>query len=162
MSVTLDEISQVSILTPIRKGSPPGNPELSWRQSVELLLTGAQARIARDGPSALRNVPTLVFAKWTVIDLAGEGDGWLLLVAAFNGDPTQYLIDLCTHVRPEMDAIYSHCLGYPGGADIAAFVAYAEAHMLRTHVFYPAAVLRHRTMREIRRATNATLDHRPG
>lgn len=158
---TLDEISQTSILTPIRLGAVPGDPRLSFRNSLEVLLRVAMERIDKDGPSSLRNIATLVFAEWTLLDLPGPGDGWLLLSAAFNGEPTQYLLDLRAEVGPEMDTIYGHCIGYPGSGDADAFLAYAQAHTIQTHVFYPAAVLRHRTMRELRRLSHAGLDHRP-
>ena len=56
-----------------------------------------------------------------------------------DGDLDTYLKSLATHVPAQMDAIWSHCVGYPGAANTAKFVEYMKACQLTT-TFYFAAV----------------------
>lgn len=157
--ITLDEISQISILTPIKEGLVPGDQFFTYRMSLELLLGSAMRRIDAVGTSPLRNIPTLVYAQWNILGIEGPGDGWLFLNAAFNGEPMQYLSDLRDVVEPEMDVIYQHCIGYPASKNKEAFLDYAKRHTVDTQVFYPSSVLRHRTMRDLRRDSGVALDH---
>jgi hypothetical protein len=56
-----------------------------------------------------------------------------------KGDIDGYLTGLAKTVGTQLDAIWSHCVGYPGVADIPAFVRYMKACQLTTS-FYFAAV----------------------
>lgn len=51
----------------------------------------------------------------------------------------RYLTGLAQHSGTHMDAIWSHCVGYPGASDIPAFLRYMKACQLTT-TFYFAAV----------------------
>lgn len=159
----IGEVSNLSMLTPIRRGVVPGSRNVSYRARVELISRAAMRRLARGGPSPLRNVTTLIFAQWTIIDLAGEeeSDGWLHLTAAFNGDPVQYLLDLLDLVGPEIDELYDNCAGYPGHEKREAFLTYARRYTIETHILYPSAALRFRTMRDLRRLARLSVDGTP-
>jgi hypothetical protein len=54
-------------------------------------------------------------------------------------DIDEYAAGLARAVPREVDAIWSHCVGYPGVADVAAFVKYVKACQVPT-TFYFAAV----------------------
>jgi hypothetical protein len=64
---------------------------------------------------------------------------YLVWEANFDGDLDTYLTALARTVPIQIDAIWSHCAGYPGTSDIAAFVHYMKACQLET-TFYFAAV----------------------
>jgi hypothetical protein len=73
----------------------------------------------------------------------------LVFTSSFDGRLDRYLADLCEKV-PECDNWWGHCLGYPGRADKAAFVAYVRAHKVDTQLFanaYPGA-----TVQDVKRA----------
>jgi len=157
----IGEVAQLMLLHPIRRGPVPGNPDVSYRQRVELVAFAAMQRIVAGGPSPLRNVPTLLFAQWTILDLDGPGEGWLQLSAAFNGEPTQYLHDLLDLVGPEVDALYENCIDYPGRDDPSAFLDYARRYAVQPNIFYPSAVLRGVSMTTLRRLAGIDLDGLP-
>lgn len=56
-----------------------------------------------------------------------------------GGDLDTYLTALATAVPDELDAIWNHCIGYPGARNVPAFIAYMKACQIETS-FYFAAV----------------------
>jgi hypothetical protein len=64
---------------------------------------------------------------------------YLVFESNLDGDLDGYLRGLATHVPEQLDAIWSHCVGYPGARDGAAFIAYMKACQIET-TFYFAAV----------------------
>lgn len=64
---------------------------------------------------------------------------YLVFESNLDGDLDTYLTGLAETVPHHLDAIWSHCVGYPGAAGIPAFVAYMKACQLTT-TFYFAAV----------------------
>ena len=64
---------------------------------------------------------------------------YLVWEANFDGDLDTYLTQLIQTVPAEIDAIWSHCAGYPGSSDAARFVDYIKRCQLET-TFYFAAV----------------------
>ena len=64
---------------------------------------------------------------------------YLVWEANFDGDLDAYLTALARTVPTQIDAIWSHCAGYPGSGDITAFIRYMKACQLET-TFYFAAV----------------------
>ena len=64
---------------------------------------------------------------------------YLVWECNFDGDLDTYLTALATTVPTQIDSIWSHCVGYPGTRDIAAFIRYMKACQLET-TFYFAAV----------------------
>lgn len=55
-----------------------------------------------------------------------------------NGDVDAYLTGLARTVQPQLDAIWSHCVGYPGASNVAAFVSYMRSCQLTTTFFFAA------------------------
>jgi len=66
---------------------------------------------------------------------------YLVFESNCDGDLDTYLAGLADSIPTHLDAIWSHCVGYPkqGAADRRAFVAYMKACQLET-TFYFAAV----------------------
>jgi hypothetical protein len=64
---------------------------------------------------------------------------YLVFESNCDGDLTSYLTGLATSVPQYLDSIWSHCVGYPGAANLQAFVDYMKACQLET-TFYFAAV----------------------
>ena len=64
---------------------------------------------------------------------------YLIFEANIDGDLDSYLGGLAATVPQYLDAIWQHCVGYPGAANRQAFVDYMKACQLTT-TFYFAAV----------------------
>lgn len=64
---------------------------------------------------------------------------YLVFESNCDGDLDGYLLGLATAVPQHLDAIWSHCVGYPGSANPQAFVDYIKACQIET-TFYFAAV----------------------
>lgn len=98
--------------------------------------------------SPLARVPATHFARWVVLDaLIYEGgrqryEAWsgprLLFTSNFDGDLGPYLDGLRTGLGAEADAIWSHCEGYPGHENGAAFAAWMRRHQLTSSLFFAA------------------------
>ena len=98
--------------------------------------------------SPLARVPGTHFARWVVIpDVVYEGAGQrhdhlkasrLLFTSNFDGPLAPYLEALRTGLGEEADAIWGHCLGYPGRGDAAAFAGWMRSHQLGSALFFAA------------------------
>jgi hypothetical protein len=64
---------------------------------------------------------------------------YLVFESNCDGDLDGYLRGLATKVPEQLDAIWSHCVGYPGASNVAAFVDYMKACQIET-TFYFAAI----------------------
>ncbi len=56
-----------------------------------------------------------------------------------DGNLNTYLTGLAASIPDHLDAIWSHCVGYPGAANLQAFIDYMKACQIET-TFYFAAV----------------------
>ena len=73
---------------------------------------------------------------------------YLFFSASLDGDLPSYLDDLCTLIPEECDAIWSHCAGYPGSQDKAAFARYLTHNQIDTEV--PFSAYPHATVGRVR------------
>lgn len=64
---------------------------------------------------------------------------YLVWEANFDGDLDRYLVALAKTVPDEINAIWSHCVGYPGTGNLDKFLTYMKSCQLET-TFYFAAV----------------------
>ena len=64
---------------------------------------------------------------------------YLVFESNCDGDLDSYLQGLAARVPARLDAIWSHCVGYPGAANPQAFIDYMKACQIET-TFYFAAV----------------------
>ncbi len=63
---------------------------------------------------------------------------YLVFEANTDVDLEPYVTALAQHAPTEVDAIWSHCAGYPGLADLAAFVKFMKACQVPTTFFFAA------------------------
>jgi len=61
---------------------------------------------------------------------------YLVFESNCDGDLDGYLRGLATHVPHHLDAIWSHCVAYPGARDVAAFINYMKACQIETTFFF--------------------------
>ena len=74
----------------------------------------------------------------------GLASSYLVFTAAFDGSKEDYVEALRTRLAAECDAIWGHCLGYPGTGDADAFARYLRHNELRNRLFistYPDATV---------------------
>ena len=64
---------------------------------------------------------------------------YLVFESNLDGDLETYLAGLAKTVPEQLDAIWTHCVGYPGARDVEGFVRYMKSCQLET-TFYFAAV----------------------
>jgi hypothetical protein len=122
---------------------------------LSAIREGHESQLARylnaiEGGSAspLSRVGRTHFARWVVLgDVVYEGKGprdhlkvgQLLFTSNFDGeDLDSYLESLRTGLGPAADEIWSHCSGYPGSDDPAAFAAYMHKHHVESSLFFAA------------------------
>ena len=63
---------------------------------------------------------------------------YLVFESNCDGDLDTYLKGLAAKIPHHVDAIWSHCTGYPGATDITAFLRYMKACQLETTFFFAA------------------------
>jgi hypothetical protein len=90
------------------------------------------AGLGTGGSSPLAALRTVHFARWLVIEQpVYQGapqkrdvlrSPYLLFESCFDGDRDQHLETMRTTIGAAADAVWSHCVAYPGSQDAAAFV----------------------------------------
>jgi hypothetical protein len=63
---------------------------------------------------------------------------YLIFESNLDGDLDSYLSGLASTVPEHLDAIWQHCVGYPGAANRQAFIAYMKACQISTTFFFAA------------------------
>ena len=63
---------------------------------------------------------------------------YLVFESNLDGDLDTYLSGLARTVPQHLDAIWSHCVGYPGAGDTQAFIDYMKTCQLETTFFFAA------------------------
>jgi hypothetical protein len=110
--------------------------------------------LSERGDSPLTQIPTTHLARWVVVDDAPfEGiparvdhleSKYLLFTSNFDtpggasAEPDRYLESLRSTIPDVMDALYSHCHGYPGSSDTRAFRDYMRRCQIETSFFFGA------------------------
>jgi hypothetical protein len=114
--------------------------------------------------SPLASLPATHFARWVVFARPAH-DGHhetnrprsyhLLFDSCLDGDRDEYLEAMRTVIGDDVDAVWSHCIGYPGATDATAFATYFHNHQIDASLFlaaYPQATVADvRTSLELRR-----------
>ncbi len=131
----------LTILSPIlndKKATP--SHDLQIREYLSTLPTG------ETGPFAL--APFTHLARLVVMDdviYVGMPSceehlkfKYLVFEANLDGDLDTYLAELAKAVPTQLDAIWSHCVGYPGASDVEKFVRYMKACQIETTFFFAA------------------------
>jgi|ERR1700691_5563370 hypothetical protein len=131
----------LTILSPIlddAKAAP--SHDLQIRQYLATLPTGEQS------PFAL--APGTHLARLVVIDdvvYVGAPSieehlqsKYLIFESNLDGDLETYLHGLAAAVPQHLDAIWSHCVGYPGATNTRAFIDYMKVCQIETTFFFAA------------------------
>ena len=63
---------------------------------------------------------------------------YLVFESNFDGELEPYLAGLAKSVPKHLDAIWGHCYGYPGAANVEAFIRYMKACQIETTFFFAA------------------------
>jgi hypothetical protein len=63
---------------------------------------------------------------------------YLVFESNCDGEIDGYLRGLAAKIPEHLDAIWGHCTGYPGAADVAKFLAYMKACQIETTFFFAA------------------------
>lgn len=114
--------------------------EIALRDHLRGLPTGEGSPLAPIGRTH--------FGRWVIMPQPAFGGApqrpdpfksqYLLFSVCFDGDLPSYLDDLCSMIGDECDRIWSHCAGYPGSADRAAFARYFTRNQVDTEVYFSA------------------------
>jgi hypothetical protein len=75
---------------------------------------------------------------------------YLIFESNIDGDPDTYLALMARQAPEAVDAIWSHCAGYPGIKDVPAFVAYMRKCQLTTTFYF--ADVNNKTVQQTLRA----------
>ena len=137
----------LTVLTPIIDGHAQ---ELTAH--LDALPEGVDSPLARVGRTHL--------ARWVVIDdVKYQGHGQrhrdrlrasrLLFTSNLDGDLDSYLEALRSGLGEDADAVWGHCVGYPGHQDRVGFARYLKAHELEAALFF--AAYRDRTVEQVHR-----------
>jgi hypothetical protein len=63
---------------------------------------------------------------------------YLVFESNLDGNLDTYLAGLAQNATQHLDAIWSHCVGYPGATDTQAFIDYMKACQIETTFFFAA------------------------
>jgi hypothetical protein len=131
-------------MTPIRAGEEPA-------------LASHLRTLGAGDKSPLAALPYVHFGRWMIIDqLKADWSGapsppprlksqYLLFSASLTAPadgtyaaelPGSFFRELVARIPAEADAIWRHCVGYPGSSDSDAFVRYLDRSRLETSLFY--------------------------
>jgi hypothetical protein len=153
-------VSEVTLLTPIKKGLVPGEG-WTYEQRLHAELNSIQKRVIEGYPTPIHRVPTIHFARWLILRpqqylYCDVKDGrlpggepirledltsWLLFTSNFDGDMKAYLRDFAVFLGDDVDRIWGHCEGYPplgSQGDFDGYWAYAKKYQVTTQAFYNA------------------------
>jgi len=61
---------------------------------------------------------------------------YLVFESNFDGDLDPYLRTMATQIPEHVDAVWSHCIGYPGVKNVEAFLAYMKKCQVTTTFYF--------------------------
>jgi hypothetical protein len=138
----------LTVITPVIDGHEP-----VLAQYLDGLESG-------DG-SPLAGVRGTHFARWVMIDdvvFEGPDQGdrdhlrhaRLLFTSNFDGELDPYLEALRSGLGESADAIWGHCIGYPGAHKADEFTGYMRRHQINSSLFF--AAYGERTVDDVKRS----------
>jgi hypothetical protein len=114
--------------------------DLQIRKYLATLPTGAESPFAIAPGTHLARLVVMDDVVYVGMPACEEHlkSKYLVFESNCDGDLDTYLTGLATGIPHHLDAIWSHCTGYPGATDIAAFLRYMKACQLETTFFFAA------------------------
>lgn len=146
------DATPLTVLTPIRPGD-------------EADLEAHLAQLPQGEQSPFDRLSSTHFARWVIVGpLRTDYPGapwpapplrmrYLLFTATFNSPVEDYVEELRTGLGADADAVWGHCVNYPGHHDAAGFRRYLRRNSLTTHQWfsaYDATVTEVRTALDLR------------
>jgi len=121
ISVTIGEVTELTLITPITKGKAP--------QLREVLRA---TQVSPNSP--IKKISTIHFARWVIFD----NDTRLLFTSNFDGSWLDYLRDFSVLTPDGLDQIWGNCDDYPGARNFDQFTAWVRRFQIPVDLFYPA------------------------
>ncbi len=156
------QVYGLTILSPILEGS---RIDICHAQELRLYL----GELERDYRSPFAQISSTYLARLVVMDdvvFVGTPaceehlkSRYLVFETNFDGDLDSYLTRMAKETPDFVDAVWKHCVGYPGLSDLSAFIAYMKKCQITTTFFF--ADVNNRTVGETLKAlrTQAALAH---
>ncbi len=129
----------LTILAPIREDA---KAEISHNLAIRMYL----ADLDRRENSPFAKVTSTHMARLVVMDdVVYVGmpaceehlqSQYLIFESNFDGDLDTYLGRMAREIPEHVDAVWRHCVGYPGIEDIGAFIAYMKRCQLTTTFYF--------------------------
>jgi hypothetical protein len=132
----------LTILSPIKDdANEKPSHDLQIRKYLSTLETGERSPFALAPGTHLARLAVLDDVIYVGMPSCEEHlqSKYLVFESNCDGDLEGYLTGLAKTVPTDLDAIWGHCVGYPGAAKPGAFVNYMKACQLET-TFYFAAI----------------------
>ena len=152
------QVYGLTILSPIIGDETPDQHGLDIGHAME--LRWYLGHLARDHESPFARISSTYLARLVVMDdvvyvgaPASEEhlkSRYLVFETNFDGDLGTYLTRMAQETPEFVDAVWKHCVGYPGVADPAAFVAYMKKCQVATTFFF--ADVNNRTVQQTLKA----------
>lgn len=151
-SKTVGGVTELTLLTPIKRGVIPGETR-TYEQRLADHLKTVQLRIEQNIANPIGRLAMIHFARWQILlpdhylhyDKDGRVEGhqyqsWLLFTSNFDGDLKVYLNEFSAFIADDVDRIWGNCEGYPAGGsrDFDAYWAYAKKHQITTQAYFNA------------------------
>jgi len=128
----LGQLTGLNVAAPVRAGA-------------DSALLSAIAAIPLDDESPFARLGTVHFARWVLLpDAPRAGVATLWFSATFDGTLERFLSGLVRHVPCELDAVFGHCVDWPGARDRHAFERWVRGRRVPIAYFlaaYPDATL---------------------
>jgi hypothetical protein len=114
--------------------------DLQIRKYLATLPTGADSPFAIAPGTHLARLVVMDDVIYVGMPACEEhlSSKYLVFESNFDGDLDTYLTGLATTIPQHLDAIWSHCTGYPGAGDAQAFARYMKACQIDTTFFFAA------------------------
>ena len=129
----------LTILSPIiNNGSRAAAQDLALRHHLSKLANGEHSPFAKvPGTHFVRLVVMgdVVFVGYPARDEHLKSQ-YLICTADFDGELDPYLQTLARTIPAALDAIWKHCVGYPGAADLAKFAEYMKKCQIETSLYF--------------------------
>jgi len=130
-----------------------------WAATPLTVLTRVRPGAAPDLAACLAGLPTGTaspftrltsthFARWVIASTGRPGlplrrrppadTHFLLFTTTFNSPVDAFLDELCDRLGAEADAVWGHCVGYPGHDRPAEFAGYLRRHSLPVRQWFRA------------------------
>ncbi len=142
MANTSGSIYGLTILSPIID-----DPHAAISHDLEIRMYLGGLKRDQDGPFAkvggthmarLAVMNDVVFVGYPSVEEHLKSQ-YLVFESNFDGDLDPYLRRMATEIPEHVDAVWSHCVGYPGTKNVEGFLTYMKQCQVPT-TFYFAAV----------------------